>query len=90
MPRRDSKSKNKKKTFYKKDNLFKRKKYCKMCETAIGYVDYKDVELLSQFIRERAKIVPRRISGACAIHQRQITNALKRARHLALLPFTNE
>lgn len=88
MARKVSKSKTKKKTIFKKENLFKRRKYCRLCENATGYVDYKDVDLLSQFIRERAKIVPRRISGTCAHHQRQVTTAIKRARHLALLPFT--
>lgn len=89
MPRKNIEKK-KKKTFVKKENLFKRKKYCKLCENAVGYVDYKDVNLLQGFLRERAKIVPRRISGACAIHQRQITNAVKRARQIALLPFTTD
>jgi small subunit ribosomal protein S18 len=83
-------SKDKKKTFYKKDSLFKRKKYCKLCDSGVGYVDYKDINTLQGYLRERAKLVPRRISGACAHHQRQITTAVKRARHLALLPFTTD
>jgi small subunit ribosomal protein S18 len=82
--------KGKKKGFYKKDYLFKRKKYCKFCDTGVAFIDYKDVKLLSGYLRERAKIVPRRISGTCAIHQRQLTTAIKRARHLALLPFTQD
>lgn len=80
----------KKKRFYKKDYLFKRKKYCKFCDTGVAFIDYKDVKLLSGYLRERAKIVPRRISGTCAIHQRQLTAAIKRARLLALLPFTQD
>jgi len=80
----------KKKTFYKKDYLFKRKKYCKFCATGGAFIDYKDIKLLGGYLRERAKIVPRRISGTCSIHQRQLTSAIKRARHLALLPFTQD
>ncbi len=80
----------KKKTFYKKDYLFKRKKYCKFCDSGVPFIDYKDVRLLQGYLRERAKIVPRRISGTCAIHQRQLTAAIKRARLLALLPFTQD
>lgn len=80
----------KKKSFYKKDYLFKRKKYCKFCDTGVAFIDYKDVKLLGGYLRERAKIVPRRISGTCSIHQRQLTTAIKRARHLALLPFTQD
>jgi small subunit ribosomal protein S18 len=87
--RRDSKD-GKKKSFYKKDYLFKRKKYCKFCDTGVAFIDYKDVKLLGGYLRERAKIVPRRISGTCSIHQRQLTTAIKRARHLALLPFTQD
>jgi len=78
----------KKKRYVKRDYLFKRKKYCKFCDSGIAFIDYKDVKLLSGYLRERAKIVPRRISGTCAAHQRQLTTAIKRARHVALLPFT--
>lgn len=56
----------------------------------IDYVDYKDVARLKKFITERAKILPRRITGNCARHQRQLTVAIKRARNMALLPFTTE
>ena len=80
----------KKKSFYKKDYLFKRKKYCKFCDTGVAFIDYKDIKLLGGYLRERAKIVPRRISGTCSIHQRQLTSAIKRSRHLALLPFTQD
>jgi small subunit ribosomal protein S18 len=72
----------------KKKFLFQRKKFCKFCEDKIAYIDYKDVRLLQSFIPERGKILPRRISGTCAVHQRELQTAIKRARNLALLPFT--
>jgi small subunit ribosomal protein S18 len=68
----------------------RRRKPCRLCEAKISQVDYKDERLLRRFIVERGKIVPRRVSGNCAKHQRQLTTAIKRARHLALLPFTSE
>ena len=67
-----------------------KKKYCKLCLEKVGFVDYKDDKRLGRFITDRGKIVPRRISGTCARHQAQITEAVKRARILALLPFTSE
>jgi small subunit ribosomal protein S18 len=67
-----------------------KKKYCKLCFEKIGYVDYKDEKRLGRFITDRGKIVPRRVSGTCARHQKQITVAVKRARVLALLPFTSD
>ena len=67
-----------------------KKKYCKLCFEKVGYVDYKDEKRLGRFITDRGKIVPRRISGTCARHQSQITEAVKRARILALLPFTSD
>jgi small subunit ribosomal protein S18 len=67
--------------------VFRRRKVCKFCAEHIEYVDYKDYKTLQNFIKERGKIVPRRISGACATHQRKVTTAIKRARILALLPF---
>jgi small subunit ribosomal protein S18 len=68
----------------------RRKKVCKFCVEKIDYIDYKDTRLLFQFIPERGKILPRRISGVCAPHQRKLMEALKRARNIALLPFTSE
>lgn len=65
-----------------------RKKVCRFCADPKQAIDYKDVRLLSNFITDRAKIVPRRISGNCALHQREIQTAIKRARVLALVPFT--
>lgn len=70
--------------------FYRRRKVCKFCADRIEYVDYKDTKLLQQFIPERAKILPRRISGTCARHQRTLQVAIKRARHLALLPFTTD
>ncbi len=64
-----------------------RRKICRFCADKNVKIDYKDPKLLRYFITERGKIVPRRISGNCARHQREITTAIKRARHLALLPF---
>ena len=63
------------------------KKVCPVCESNIRFVDYKDERRLSRFITERGKILPRRISGVCARHQRQLSTAIKRARFLALLPY---
>jgi small subunit ribosomal protein S18 len=65
-----------------------RKKICKFCAEKSEYIDYKDSQTLRYFLTERGKIVPRRISGNCARHQRLLTNAIKRSRMIALLPFT--
>ncbi|MBE7028532.1 MAG: 30S ribosomal protein S18 [Ruminococcaceae bacterium] len=67
-----------------------KKKVCQFCQDKIDYIDYKDVAKLRRFVSERAKILPRRITGTCAKHQRQLTEAIKRARHIALLPFSAE
>ena len=67
-----------------------KKKYCKLCFEKVGYVDYKDEKRLGRFITDRGKIVPRRVSGTCSRHQKQITIAVKRARILALLPFASD
>lgn len=67
-----------------------KKKVCVFCVDKVDHIDYKDTAKLRRFISERAKIVPRRISGNCAKHQRQLTEAIKRARHIALLPFVSE
>ena len=71
----------------KKRVFFRRRKVCKFCAEKLEYIDYKDAKQVQQFILERAKILPRRISGTCARHQRSLTTAIKRARHMALLPF---
>jgi|SRR5262245_26839289 small subunit ribosomal protein S18 len=70
--------------------LFRRRKYCKFCEDKARWIDYKDVRTLQNYIPERAKILPRRISGTCATHQRQLMQAIKRARTIALVPFTSD
>ena len=70
--------------------LFRRRKVCKFCADKIDYIDYKDTRMISAFVPERAKILPRRISGVCAKHQRKLQTAIKRARHLALVPFAVE
>lgn len=67
-----------------------RKKVCTFCVDKVDSIDYKDIAKLRRFITERGKILPRRISGNCAKHQRQVTVAIKRARNIALLPFTAE
>ncbi len=67
-----------------------RKKVCAFCSEKVTQIDYKDAAMLRRFISERAKILPRRVTGTCACHQRGLTQAIKRARHLALLPFSND
>ncbi len=65
----------------------RRAKTCPVCELGVRVVDYKDERTISRFTTERGKILPARLSGMCARHQRQLSTAIKRARHLALLPF---
>ena len=64
-----------------------RKKVCSFCADKIEHIDYKDVNRLRKYISERAKIIPRRVTGTCARHQRDLTIAIKRARQVALLPY---
>jgi len=66
---------------------FRRRKVCKFCVDKIPYIDFQDVRLLSGFIPERGKILPKRISGVCTKHQRKLKIAIKRARDIALLPY---
>ena len=80
----------KKKAAARKRRRFLRKKICRFCADKLILIDYKDVRRLRNLVTERGKIIPRRISGNCAGHQRQLTTAIKRARHLALMPFTVE
>jgi small subunit ribosomal protein S18 len=70
--------------------LFRRRKVCKFCADKIDDINYKDVKLIGPFVPERGKILPRRISGTCAMHQRKLQTALKRARQLALIPYVTE
>ena len=68
--------------------MFRRRKVCKFCSDKIDDINYKDMKLLMPFVPERAKILPRRISGTCAMHQRKLRTAIMRARQLALIPYT--
>lgn len=74
----------------KKKFYFRRRKVCRLCADKVESVDYKDTRFLQQYLVERSKILPRRISGTCARHQRIIQQAIKRARHVALLPYTTD
>jgi small subunit ribosomal protein S18 len=83
-------------TEYKRDftrskkDLVKTKKVCRFTENNITYIDYKDVKLLQKYTTEQGKIIPKRITGTCAKYQRQLSAAIKRARHMALLPYVSE
>lgn len=79
-----------KRRFPRRRRYIPRPKICQFCVDKNILIDYKQVDLLSRFITENGKIRPRRQTGTCARHQRQIARAIKRARHLALLPFTSE
>ena len=68
----------------------RRRKVCAFCVDKVEHVDYKDAARLRKYMSERGKILPRRMTGTCARHQRQLTEAIKRARHIALLPYTAE
>jgi small subunit ribosomal protein S18 len=70
--------------------LFRRRKVCKFCADKIDDINYKDVKLLQPFVPERGKILPRRISGTCAMHQRKLRTAILRARVIALLPYVGD
>jgi len=74
----------------KKQRFTKRRKVCHFCADHIEDIDYKNVKSLKRYITERGKILPSRISGNCAKHQRKLTAAIKKARNIALLPFTME
>lgn len=83
--------------FEKKDNKGgrpmnrkSRKKVCTFCVEKSEFIDYKDTQKLRRFVSERAKILPRRLTGTCAAHQRELTVAIKRARHLALLAYISD
>jgi small subunit ribosomal protein S18 len=70
--------------------FFRRRRVCKFCAEKIDYINYKDVRVLAPFLPERGKIQPRRISGTCAMHQRKLQTAIKRARQLALIPYVTD
>ncbi len=65
----------------------KKVRKCRLCEMKVEYIDYKDMRLLREFLNEKAKIIPKRVTGNCAKHQRMVKTAIKRARHMALLPY---
>jgi len=73
-----------------RQNNRRKKKVCQFCQDKIEHIDYKDTARLRKLTTERAKILPRRISGTCAKHQRQLTVAIKRARYMALLPYISD
>jgi small subunit ribosomal protein S18 len=70
-------------------NLFKRRKFCRFSAEKIEWIDYKDIDILKDFVNENGKMMPARITGTKSHYQRQLTTAIKRARFLALLPFTD-
>ena len=70
--------------------FFRRKKVCKFCTDKLDAIPYRDVKLLQQFVAERGKIMPRRLTGVCTTHQRRLTRAIKQARNIALLPFATK
>lgn len=70
--------------------LMKTKKVCRFTEQKIQYIDYKDVKMLQRFVSEQGKIIPKRITGTKAAYQRELTLAIKRARHMALLPYVSD
>ena len=73
-----------------RQQLQRKKRTCRFCDAKDVYIDYKNEKRLQRFVSEQGKIIPRRITGTCARHQRQLVNAIKRARHLALLSFLND
>ena len=73
-----------------KKQYFRRKKVCKFCVEKIDDINYKDVKLIGSFVAERGRIIPSRISGVCTPHQRRLSEAIKKARNIALLPFAAE
>ncbi|HQR39599.1 MAG TPA: 30S ribosomal protein S18 [Blastocatellia bacterium] len=74
----------------RKGGFIRRRRVCRFCSEKIDYIDYKDIKVLSAFVPERGKIIPRRISGTCATHQRMLAQAVKRARNAAFLPYTTD
>ncbi len=75
---------------FQRRKFVRKRRVCAFCEEKLDTLDYKDVNRIKKFISERGKILPRRISGTCAKHQRAVTTAVKRARHIALVPYVND
>lgn len=69
---------------------FQRRKFCRFCSEKISFIDYKDIKSLKSYLTEKGKIIPRRMTGVCALHQRELTAAVKRARNIALLAFVEK
>ncbi len=69
---------------------FQRRRFCRFCADKTEFIDYKDIKTLKSFITERGKILPRRMTGVCAVHQRNLTEAIKRARNIAILSFVEK
>ena len=67
-----------------------RRKVCSFCVDRVEHIDYKDLPRLRRYVTERSKIIPRRVTGTCAFHQRELTVAIKRARHMALMPYVSD
>jgi small subunit ribosomal protein S18 len=84
---RDKKDPKKRKE--RSNNLFKRKKFCRFTAEGVKEIDYKDIDVLKDFVQENGKIMPARITGTKSRYQRQLSTAIKRARYLALLPYTD-
>ncbi len=88
MPNMDKKTGDKADAQMRRRPMRRRKKVCIFCADENKAIDYKDVNLLKRYVSERGKILPRRITGNCAKHQRALTLAVKRARHIALMPYS--
>jgi small subunit ribosomal protein S18 len=86
----DIQTKSQRAGFSARETATRKRRTCKFCDNKEIYIDYKDEKKLYRFINEQGKIIPKRITGTCAKHQRQLVKAIKRARHLALLPFVSE
>jgi len=69
---------------------FQRRKFCRFCAEKVEHIDYKDIKILKNYLTERGKTLPRRMTGTCAKHQRALTEAIKRARNIALLAFSEK
>lgn len=74
----------------KQEQKMMKRRTCRFCDSKEIYIDYKDEKKLVRFVSEQGKIIPKRITGTCAKHQRQLVRAIKRARHLALIPFVSD
>lgn len=69
---------------------FQRRKFCRFCSEKVGFIDYKNIKILRSYLTERGKILPRRMTGTCAKHQRELSEAIERARSIALLAFAEK